>query len=498
MESSSSLSPPQATRAGTNVGRVLRPQQQQRRASSLEDICRHVIVANLERYSPSIFSILFEDEWENIIRLRHLNTKPKEGSGGLDGTGRMAPALSDKVLRHIELDNPHLAESSVADQLVWRDCVEYRFRRDNTGGGLTRPPALYLPWPGLIHHVNELADKLVQLQQSRVAEEVATKTAATTPSDLLLSVIDTLLELPMSVSLLQATGVGKVVGKAVRNYRKREENMTARAKKNDHNSSHERVVSKLEQLLQQWKDLATAPAKSLQTEAKSPQTLANNRVVSLSSSSSPKQEEKPKNSAAKYHSNSSDEQQQLDLASVETCLTWRQLFCALQRRQDDRRSSQGKRMREIRKNLASGRPKIVKVRPATKQQERILAGTSERHTASSRSWGSSNNGNPKLVAIRHETAMHAARHANHPACRSNTNRKRTASASFGDAVAFVSGSKAKKKGPSSSFKQKARTIVPLNGGKMAVPETGRAGILQKLGASKLSPHPGKKNKVNQR
>ena len=324
------------------------------RTRSLEDLCRAVIVANLEKYDPMCLGSLCEDDWEHIVRVRHQKTQPlqRKTNAGLDGSGRVAPAISDKVLTLIEETNPHLADSAVVDELVWRDCVEYRFRRGNT---LTRPRELYLPWPELLAHVRQLAQGLQSGNED--------------------SVVDAMVDLPMNVALLQATGIGKVVRKSIK-----------KQKQQPSGGICEDGASKLEALLQSWKALAAQKAPT------PPQT---------------------------------------DLEMAERCSSWRQLFAALKQRQESRRESQGKRMREIRQHLASGRPKVVKVRPAipNKRLARTVAGE--------RAMGGSSNA--KLSQIRREAA--SQRQQQKPAPRRATTAKRPNNASFGDAVAFVSGKK---------------------------------------------------------
>ena len=405
---------------------------------SLYETCCNVIVSNLERYSPDSFVACYEDDWDHLLRLRHRKTKPQTGCGGLDGTGRMAPAISDKLMTQIEKDNPHLAESEVADELVWRDCVEYRFRR----GGLTRPKALNWPWPNLLELVNETVSILKQHEASSIVERLQT--------------VETLLDLPMSVSLLQATGAGKIVRKALKAHKKTKCDPDEQQIQQQQQQQHELLGHKLEALLDSWKTLATDDAPQTQTSV-------------LSQTGNAK---KPP-----------DEDVQEALALAQDCSNWRQLFAVLKEREDNRRSSQGKRMREIRKNLASGRPKIVKVRPATAKQQRVSASSRERVGMMSQS--SSSNNNTKLSKIRREAAaLSSHRHfvKNYPAgslpssSSMATSNKRKPS-SFGDAVAFVSGVKKQKTTLSS---RKKTTIQRMGGGKvMNVPVGRSAGIARK-------------------
>ena len=77
-----------------------------RRIENLSTLCRNVIVSNLERYPGEAFAILDEQEWDNLIKLKHTSTRPRLGKGGLDGTGRMNPVVSDKFITEVEESVP--------------------------------------------------------------------------------------------------------------------------------------------------------------------------------------------------------------------------------------------------------------------------------------------------------------------------------------------------------------------------------------------------------
>jgi TFIIS helical bundle-like domain len=279
-------------------------------STTLVDLCRIVITTNLERYPPEAFGVCDCDEWQAIVRLRHARTQPKRrwcGGGtthgarssctqaaskgknaGIDGTGRMVPAVSDKVIFAIEACNPHLSDSPVVDALVWKDCVEYKFRRGDCGALLiSRPIALYQPWPLFVQELQNHASHLVPSSESM--DEA----------------IDALRRTPMNVALLKDSGVGKRVKKAIKHV----------------GPNHK---GQLESLLKSWMDMA-----------------ANDGVfvganLSNTSEKAPKQDETTTRA---------------DLALAETCHSWRHLFLALQQRNEEIRNSQGKRMREIRKNV---------------------------------------------------------------------------------------------------------------------------------------------------
>ncbi len=165
-----------------------------------------VISANLERYPPDSLGLVSEMEWESIIRLRHKRTSPKAGSGGLDGTGRIAPALSDRFLSEVEQANPQIAESAVVDQLVWKDCVEYKFKL----GGMTRPKTLTYPWPILMEKIRRTGDALASMMEKDASERDEASVGRA---------MDKLTQFPMNIALLKATGIGKSIKKIIKSHR---------------------------------------------------------------------------------------------------------------------------------------------------------------------------------------------------------------------------------------------------------------------------------------
>lgn len=386
---------------------------------SLVSLCLNAVVASLERYHADSFSILSEEDFDEIIVLRHRRTQPKEGSGGLDGTGRVAPTLSERFISEVEDANPHLADSSTVDHLVWKDCVNFRFRE----GGLTRPRALMLPWPLLIEKIQGAADAMVsQPMESAPVQEA----------------LHILERLPMNVSLLQATGVGKTMKKAVKLGR-----VTVAPD----------VHRRMELLLDSWKSMAER-----------------NGVAMCHTTPSP-----ASSGAASYQ----DDKDDLDIA--EKCQTWRQLFHSLKLREETRRSKQGERMREIRRNLASDRPKVVKVRPLSAKHTRILARPEERRAPTSTATTASSAGS-RLSQLRKESAAIASRQLRGATSQQPASQlKRPPQAqggSFGAAVAFAAASKR-----TAAAKKSKTTHLKLAGGKqMNVPSK----IVQGAGPRQLA------------
>lgn len=392
------------------------PQTEHSPRDTLEARCRSVIVANLERYPVEAFGILSDGSWESIVRLRHEKTTPSFGTGGLDGTGRLLPAISDRFLAAVELANKHLSGSTVVDQLVWKDCVEYRFKAD----GLTRPTALKFPWPVLVNTLKHSGDILLELLNVEKPDDAM--------QERLDRQIQVLSESPMSVSLLQASGIGKSVKKFVKACAKGQCSLdvsTERPIRGSHSSKTKPAMSplsQLEQTLQRWKDVAA------------------NSGVQINSNDRERVED------------GKDLNGQVDLRLAESCQSWRDLFLVLQQREEERRASQGARMREIRKNLATGRPRVIKVRPTKSRYDKILNRTEQKKVASCSSLATAG-GNTKIKALWKESAVAAKLQ------KSTARPTPKVAPSFGSAVAFASTTQA------SATKRKTGNVISLAGGK---------------------------------
>lgn len=192
---------------------------------SLTDRCRTVIVAHLERYPPAVLGLLDTDEWSTLIQRRHAKTKPARGTGGLDGTGRLTPAVTERFITAVEDENEHLINEQT-DVLVWKDVVNMRFKK----GGLNRPRMLEEPWPCMVQQIQALGNTI---QQETFA----------TPHE----VLQKLSTAPMNVALLQATGIGKKIKKVIKSM------------KQENQDDPKGCLDKLTQLLNKWKEMASNP-----------------------------------------------------------------------------------------------------------------------------------------------------------------------------------------------------------------------------------------------
>ena len=272
---------------------------------TLTDLCRRVINTNLERYPPDSFAILDSQEWQVLMKLRLASTRPKNagaGGGGLDGTGRLVPCVSHKFLSSVEEANPEFSDCPVMDDLLWKACVEYKFKR----GGLTRPPILFLPWP---QRIAELQQAVEELQETDATHEERQSALVQIRSS------------PMNVELLRDSGVGKTVKKMIKKMKDVE------------------IRGQLEKLLQSWMDMAE---RSGAGGAGGKGGVDMNGVVPSSAKRKPSIQE-------------------IDLKLAQSCKSWRQLFAVLKSRNDKVMLNQGKRMREKRQNVRYHNMYIVKL-----------------------------------------------------------------------------------------------------------------------------------------
>lgn len=412
--------------------------------SSLVARCRAVVVANMERYPAEMFGMLGPDDWEEILKAKHAKTAPQRGSGGLDGTGRRTPAISEKFLSDVEGQNVHLAESEVADQLVWKDLCEYQFSR----AALNRPKGLILPWPLLVKQLKDQAETLVKFKMMEDIAEDNDEMLECSYEDeqCILKATQTLKDSPMSLKLLKESGIGKTLKKLIK----------ASKNRSPHESIFERVempegglmpgrasgkgrdipvLTHLERQLQAWMDLAA----SIGVEMNGSKAKKGSGMDFL-------------NDAA-------------DLRLAEECTNWRQLFSTLKSRADQRREKLGQKMRSNRKRENKVRPKIVKVSTMSSRRAAILnkgsGGAASQATWERGGGGIKEYGGAKVLALRKE--------AHKQALKQKMPAKKTSG--FGQAVAFATTTKLTPMQKMQQSKRKAAALVAMDGGKrMAVYE----------------------------
>ena len=411
---------------------------------TLSDLCLEVIAGSIEKYPPQCFSSIAEPEWEEIVRKKHRSTSPGQNkgdgaspaitssnkaaigptavkvaapvvlSGGLDGKGRTMPALAGKIIREIEDANPHLARSAVADNLVWKDCVEYKFK----SGSISRPRAFQYPWPILVERIKTSGEDLLGLLQPPPSCEEERRGCR---EEVLMKAVQTLGDSIMTVPLLSASGVGKSVKKFVKECQK-----LVAAKDGGHSfprympdvttaRPNLRLLSPLqylENLLNGWKAVASS----------SGVVLSGNNI-----------DEKSTSSAEQFSGRSkktSEEQHTEDIAVVSQCLQWRDLHKALTNREAAQIAHHGQKMRKLREDLDSCRPKIGKVGTAHRsvnaarkqnRHEAILSKTrgtrakmaaaAKPSSANSCSGAGASSSKSKIQALRQEVAFKRSRQA---------------------------------------------------------------------------------------
>ena len=410
---------------------------------TLSDLCLETIAGSLEKFPPHCFSLLAEFEWDEIIRKKHRNTSPgqnKSGSakisapvvlsGGLDGRGRTIPAVAHKFMREVEEANPHLSQSAVSDELVWRDCVEYKFR----SGGISRPHVFQYPWPLLVEKLKSRKDDLLHVltpPPSGPDEEGCSEASIRQQrEDRMMRSIRFLGNSVMSIDLLAQSGCGKAVKRFVKECKK----VVATT---DGGKSIPRwmpdilaprpnlrllsPVEYLDKLLSSWKALASSSGVEVTT------TSANTNTKSSSSNDETTDMTIfPPELFSGQNKRTSDEQHREDIALAMTCRQWRQIFQTLSDREAAKIARHGEKMRRLREDLHSDRPKIGQVgiksaatnsnRKTTtmsrqSRQEEILnksRGTRAKMTAAA-TGRSSNSGTAKIKALRQEVKMKRSR-----------------------------------------------------------------------------------------
>ncbi|KAL7561133.1 hypothetical protein ACA910_009402 [Epithemia clementina (nom. ined.)] len=395
---------------------------------SLQEVCRNVIVANLERYPPEAFGMLEEEEWNLLLKYRHEKTKPKKsavtitssstggGQRALDETGRMAPALSDKFLAAVEQCHPDekVRESKVADELLWKDCVNYSFRQ----GGLTRPRVLEFPWPLLVERVQRAAETIWTVLPTllRVTngndddddccdDEQAISTKEEPAMQELRGALSLLENTPVNVKLLLDSGAGKTIKKVFKKLQQQQQTHQC------HHSLLPDFAKRVECLLASWKDVAQQEGVDVQSQpsVQPPTAKKPKKAPPSSSSSAAASSSKTASPSSAQHVDTENEK--ADWERAEACQSWRQLFAALKLREETRRTKQGQRMREIRKHLNHDRPKIVKVQRATEQHNRILSsdGNKPKGTFGASIPAGASTQNSKMTQLKREAQVVACR-----------------------------------------------------------------------------------------
>jgi len=417
------------------------PNERKMGAMSLALMCERVIATNLERYPAECFCTLEEIQWESIIALKYRMTSPTVKSiGSTLSDGRRNPLLSDKCIQDIEDNNSHLNKSKVADELVWKDCTDFRFKKE----GVSRPIIFDKPWNIQVRRMKKVAANLPLLLSEEPKEEIC-EAYLTSKKNKLHNYTAALISSPMSIPILGESGIGKAVKKFIKECKKYNSSLPPHFPpvniigNNTQNPEFrgKSYLTQLEMLLSEWKLLASA---------------------------------KGADACSGRHRNTSKEQHLKDLEIVRSTASWRDLFHALNEREQITIQSRGAKMRKIRDNLESDRHTIkstnTKKMGNRKLGERLLSGDSHLAKASN---GSVNSVKiSKLNMIRQQSASQKAR------MRGDTT---STTSTFSSSVASSSGQKRKIQslslGVNHTSRRNQRTFALGDGKKMKLPNMKR-------------------------
>ncbi|KAL9180035.1 hypothetical protein ACHAXT_008005 [Thalassiosira profunda] len=391
--------------------------------SSLLKLTTQIVAYNIEKYPPAAMGALSEPHWEDVIRARIEARNQGRGMGrdrprfAMDGSSdkKRLPLLAERSLTPIEThpNNAHLSQCKLADEVLWREIVCYRF------SGINRPASLESPCDEVKKRLCGWGQELLGLvappmNREEYARECKEddlfgddssdeddpsingvipgylRSQSRRRSDKLDLYLRFLLSCPMDVRLLAATDIGKSVTKTVKAMKKlgkklaEGEPFESRAN-NDlwgyprfwEEMSLGRIKSTplemLRHILQDWKDMAAE----------------NGAVASDAPSKKRKPEDVHKPAAAIVTFGRDDkvsaEQHRIDMGLLHTAPDWRSCKVVLKRAEQ---SQHRKNRREAILNKSRG--------------NRAL------HKQHSRSSASSAGSNGKVSKLRKETKVAAS------------------------------------------------------------------------------------------
>jgi len=371
--------------------------------SSLLDLTTQMVASNLEKYPPGALGILSEYQWDNIVRARVANKgidsnlraaaatinsvvdgsnkdKLMGGSGwtkvktsfALDSQSgkKQLPVLSEKVLQSIEqhVNNVHISKSKMADELLWKDIVDYNFN-----GIINRPTSLQIPRDLLIERLNGWSDSLLEIISPPKEETDESRSLQVISSNRrthqLPIILQSLKNVPMDVTLLTDTNIGKSASKAAKVMKKlwkKVKNLSDSEKEinllgypffwrpmseQNGNKIEVHTISQLEflqQIIEDWKNMASDNGVELSAPPlKKKQKINAFTTIPIATCG------KDKKMSMKQH--------QIDMKLLNESPDWRSLYQSLCKREEMLKKSHGDRVRTIRDNLKKDRPKVGKV-----------------------------------------------------------------------------------------------------------------------------------------
>ena len=374
--------------------------------SSLLDLTTQMVASNLEKYPPGALGILSEYQWDNIVRARvankgsnHTNKESSADSSNKDklmgGSGwtkvktsfaldsqsgkKQLPVLSEKILHSIEQhpNSVHISKSKVADDLLWKEIVDYNFN-----GIINRPKSLQIPRNVLIERLNGWSVKLLEIVSPPKEEETDESRSlkarvdqrgqlrvisSNSRTQQLPIILQSLKNVPMDVALLTDTNIGKSASKAAKVMKKlwkkvkdipnseREPNFGYPffwRSMSEQNGNKVKVytlsqLQYLQQIIEDWKNMASENGVESSDPPKKKQKIDEKGTTAIATCG------KDKKISMKQH--------QIDMKLLNESPDWRSLYQSLRQREEMLKKSHGDRVRSIRDNLKKDRPKVGKV-----------------------------------------------------------------------------------------------------------------------------------------
>ena len=175
------------------------------------------------------------------------------------------------------------------------------------------------------------------------------------------SIIHILQNTPMIVPLLLASGIGKAIKKLIKvlHTNSSSNNDTSNSGGNSGCSSNDtkkKWIFQLEEILQNWKIMASVNGVSMSSSSSSSKTNNNNNNQNKDKEHEYKMNIFNKVTGKSRHT--SNEQHEQDIANIQKCHEWRDLYRVLLEREQQFMQLHGSKMRKIRENLEVNRPKI--------------------------------------------------------------------------------------------------------------------------------------------
>ena len=315
-----------------------------------------------------------------------------------------------KLLSDIEMSNELLQTSKIVDDLVWKDCVDFKFKR----GGTSRPLVCFVPWNMLVSRIQQIGNELMEvtkpfvfvppictddtvtggtsfytLEKGGTEQEMEMETEQSNEEEKgdnssghttilqqeeqkegikraakLEKIIRLLSGTPMNVPLLSETGIGKRVKAFIKECHK----VVPRGKKAKKCAVplyFPHVWKKRTMNVHQdtgggagggnpcqLVEVTSNIIYELESLLQGWKDMASASGVAMKGASS---------SSSSTHKEAKEIQYQQDIEMVQKCNSWRQLYAALSQREEQIVKSRGAKIRKVREDLDKKRSKMGNV-----------------------------------------------------------------------------------------------------------------------------------------